>query len=59
MYEKIESYLRENFPGKRLIRYIKLKDKKAEIWGKYGIKILVVEKGQEVFYQPIFNTDVK
>lgn len=51
-YEKIENYLRKNFPGKRLTRYQKLIGK-TELYGFNGIQIKVSIKTNDIFYQII------
>jgi len=49
-YEKIEKYLRKNFPGKQLQRYQKLIGK-TEIYGFNGLQIKVTTTNEHIFYQ--------
>ena len=53
--EKVRKYLMKNFPGFSLIRYVLLKNNKAEVYGLDGIQIKVVKSGKELFYQIIKN----
>lgn len=55
VYKKIENYLKGHFPNKALIKYKKITDKNAEVYGFNTIQILVVERPKEIFYQVIFN----
>ena len=54
VYQKIESYLRKEFPGRKLFRYILLKNKGAEIYGFGKMQIKVVLPNEtDLFYQLI------
>lgn len=54
IYEKIEEYLRKEFPGKRLIRVVnKEYMKNAEPYGFMGAEIAVLQEGSMLFYQVI------
>lgn len=54
--DMVETYLRKQFPGRRLIRYTKLNGK-CEIYGLNRLEIKVIEvvepmtKQKELFYQ--------
>lgn len=54
--DMVETYLRKQFPGRRLIRYTKLNGK-CEIYGLNNIEIKVIDmvepmtKQKELFYQ--------
>lgn len=56
-YQKVEKYLKEIFPKKALIRYSQITDENAEFYGFNGMKILVVEKNSEIFYQLITESN--
>jgi hypothetical protein len=59
IYKKVEEYLRKQFPKKKLIRYAKITDKNAELYGTMSLPIKIVEKNNEVFYQVMFNSKLK
>lgn len=48
---KVVSYLKSNFPGKKLICDPRLKQDEADIWGFNSIPVYVVEKGKEVYFR--------
>lgn len=54
--EKVKAYLRREFPGKVLNRYIKI-NVQHEIYGLDGMTIKVVHMGEkEIGYQLVTNT---
>ncbi len=55
--EKVQVYLRKQFPGKRLNKYIKLDTKKADVYGFNGMLVRVVKMGEnEIGYQLVTNS---
>lgn len=57
VYKKIEAYLREVFPGVKIIKvdHLDLEEKGVELYGFNSFKILIKSTGTELFYFPVFN----
>lgn len=51
IYIKIEKYLRENFPSKKIFKYSKLNKRGTEIYGFGGMQIRVKILPNDIFYQ--------
>ncbi len=53
--EKVEKYLKQQFPGKKLLSNVVIDEKKSEIYGFNRIMIKVVEDNDYVAYEIIKN----
>jgi len=59
IYKKIEEYLREQFPKKKLERASHIPEKSSELYGTMSLPIRILEDKGVVYYQVLFNSKLK